>query len=82
LKQALGSPAWHGDSVDAWIDSIVYGRINTVETPYLIRITGIANCSDTLRDEITLLADEIQRARAWKVKHYGEDVEVSFQIEP
>jgi hypothetical protein len=32
--------------------------------------------------EILLLADMIRDARAEKLEHYGEDVDVSFKIEP
>jgi hypothetical protein len=31
LKEALGSPSWHGSSPDAWIDSMIYGGINEVK---------------------------------------------------
>jgi hypothetical protein len=81
LKEALGSCEGHGDSPDAWIDSMIYGGMNEVEAPYIVRIAGTANCGDELRAEIRLLADAIRDARAWKLEHYGEDVDVSFKIE-
>jgi hypothetical protein len=82
LKEALGSCEGHGSSPDTWVDSIIYGGMNAVEPPYVIRITGTARCDDQLKGEIALLADVIRTARAWKLEHYGEDVIVSFQIEP
>lgn len=82
LKEALGARPGHGDSPDAWVDSMVYGGINEIEAPYLVRITGTANCGDDLSAEIQLLADAIRDARVWRLEHYGVDVDVSFRIEP
>ncbi len=80
LKAALGSCEGHGNSVNAWIDSIIYGGMNSVEAPYVVRISGTANCSATLKEELMELSEAISEARAWKLKHYGTDVDVSFQI--
>jgi hypothetical protein len=82
LKAALGSPHWHGSSPDAWIDSIIYGQINKIEAPYVIRITGTATCLPSLMDEILLLRDCIREAREEKLQNYGVDVDASFEILP
>ena len=82
LKDALGSPARHGSNVNAWVDSMIYGRINRIEPPYLIRVTGTSRCPPELRQEIDLLADIIRDAREWKKQHYGVDTDVSFDINP
>lgn len=82
LKQALGSPEGHGESPDAWVDSMLYGGMNDVEPPYRIRIAGTFHCRAGLLAEINLLADVIRESRAWKLEHYGEDVEVGFEIVP
>jgi len=81
LKAALGSCEGHGNSVDAWIDSIVYGGMNAVEAPYVVRITGTANCDATLKENLVAFSEAIRGARAWKLKHHGTDVDVSFRIE-
>jgi hypothetical protein len=82
LKSALGSPRWHGDSPDAWIDSIIYGQINEIEAPFLIRIRNTSKCPTSALEEILLLRDLIGEARAEKLQNYGVDVEVSFDILP
>jgi Barstar (barnase inhibitor) len=82
LKSALGSCTGHGNSPDAWVDSMIYGGMNAIEAPYVIRIAGTARCDEKLKDEIALLADVIREARAWKLEHYGEDVDVTFEINP
>jgi hypothetical protein len=80
LKAAVGSCEGHGDGIDAWIDSIIYGGMNSVEAPYVVRISGTANCGATLKEELTEFSEAIREARVWKLKHYGIDVDVSFQI--
>jgi len=82
LKEALGSRPEHGSSPDAWADSMIYGGMNEIEAPYVVRIMGTATCDDQLKAEIQLLADAIRDARTWKLEHYGEDVDVSFKVEP
>jgi len=81
LKEALGSCRGHGDSPDAWVDSMICGGMNEVEAPYIVHITGAATCNAKLKGEIALLADVIKDARLWRLQHYGDDVDVSFQIE-
>jgi Barstar (barnase inhibitor) len=81
LKVALGSIKGHGNSANAWIDSMIYGGLNAIEVPYVIRITGTANCDKALKDEIIRLSEMIRDARAWKLKHYGKDVDISLRIE-
>ena len=80
LKRALGSPEWHGTSVNAWIDSMITGSINRIEPPYLIRITGTSKCSPALREEIEYLAGAIREARAEQRQREGKDAEVDFEI--
>jgi hypothetical protein len=82
LRSALGSPDWHGASANAWIDSMVYGDINRVEPPYLIRITGTSKCPSAVREEIDLLAENIREAREEKLRLEGKDAEVEFEINP
>ena len=52
LKDVLGSCEGHGNSVDAWIDSMLYGGMNRVEPPYLIRVFGTSKCPPELRRQI------------------------------
>ena len=45
LRAAIGAPDWHGWSVNAFIDSMIWGGINQIEPPYEIRISGRELCS-------------------------------------
>ena len=42
ILSAIGAPERHGKSLDAFIDSMVWGGINAVEPPYTVRISGTA----------------------------------------
>ncbi|HYK80613.1 MAG TPA: barstar family protein [Micropepsaceae bacterium] len=75
LLAALGAPDWHGRSVAALIDSMVYGHINAVEAPYVVKVTGTARIPTAVKDEI------VSVARIF-AEHQKTDVKVEFQIEP
>ncbi len=54
LLAALGAPHWHGRSIDALIDSIIYGNINPVEAPYRILATGLDKAKHEAFHELTV----------------------------
>lgn len=80
LFAALEAPNWHSASIDAAIDSIVWGGINKVQPPYLIRVTGARKLSAAIRKELETLAREIQEHREDHRRRRNEDVEVSLEI--
>ncbi len=41
--KAVGAPSWHGRNFNALRDSIVTGRINKIELPYVVRIKNYAS---------------------------------------
>jgi hypothetical protein len=41
LKKVIGAPDWHGNSVDAFLDSMIHHEdINALKAPYTIKIVG------------------------------------------
>ena len=80
LRAAIGAPDEHGWSVNAFIDSTIWGGINQTEPPYEIRISGTERGPKEIRDHIDLLASALADARKWKLDHRGEDTEVSLRI--
>jgi hypothetical protein len=79
LKKAIGAPDWHGESVDAFLDSMIYhDDINALKSPYTIRIRGAAKAGSGAQDFARLLAQAITKhgARDW-----GGDLEVIMLIE-
>jgi barstar (barnase inhibitor) len=79
LKTAIGAPDWHGDSVDAFLDTMIYhDDINTLKAPYTIRIVGAGKAGTEAQHEIRLLARVI-----WEVgaSDRGGDLEVTMLVE-
>jgi RNAse (barnase) inhibitor barstar len=52
LIKMLGSPKWHGLSINAFVDSIVYGGINKIIPPFKIIIYNTNSISIILRNQI------------------------------
>jgi RNAse (barnase) inhibitor barstar len=82
LLPALGAPKWHGESVDALIDSAIWGRINAIDPPYTIRIVRTQNLSKNVRDHIILVKEDLAEARKEFQVRRGKDTEVNFELEP
>ena len=80
LRAAIGAPDWHGWSVNAFIDSMIWGGINQIEPPYEIRISGTERGPKEVTDHIDLLASALADARKWKLDNRGEDAEVGLRI--
>jgi hypothetical protein len=79
LKKAIGAPDWHGESVDAFLDSMIYhDDINALKAPYTIRIVGAGEAKPEARDAIRLLALYIDKYGA---PDRGGDLEVSMMVE-
>jgi RNAse (barnase) inhibitor barstar len=80
LLVALGAPEGHGRNLNALIDSMVWGGMNTVEAPYTIRISETEKLSKDVLAEI----DEVKLALASACTEGRElgrgDVEISFEI--
>jgi hypothetical protein len=79
LKKAIGAPDWHGSSVDAFLDSMIYhDDINALRSPYTIRMMGADKAKPEARDAIRELAEAINRHGA---ADRGGDLEVTLLIE-
>ena len=79
LLEALGAPAWHGRSIDALLDSMIWGGINAVEPPYTIRIQHIAAAPKDVADKIELVKQAITQARSDFQAQNGRDVHVKLE---
>lgn len=62
LRAAIGAPDWHGWSVNAFIDSMIWGGINQIEPPYEICISGCECVPKEVTDHIDLLASALADA--------------------
>src|SRR5262245_37816380 len=76
LKRTIGAPDWHGDSVDAFLDSMIHhDDINALKAPYTIRIVGADRAGPEAQDAMRLLARWIEQDGA---ADRGGDLEVSI----
>lgn len=80
LLTALEAPFWHGTSINALVDSMIWGGINYVEPPYRVQIINSDAIPGEMRDEILETAGALARARAEYELQNGEDVRVSMEI--
>src|SRR5262245_10792920 len=79
LKKAIGPPKWHGSSPDAFLDSMIYhDDINTLKSPYTIRIIGVRKAKPEVQDAIHQMAALIDEVGA---SDRGGDLEVTMVVE-
>ena len=76
LRTALGSPKGHGSSVNAFIDSMVYGGMNEINPPYKIIIKNTKNLSKDIIEEIEALKKSLPQSWA------NEEDEIKIILEP
>lgn len=79
---ALGAPEWHSKSINGMVDSMVWGGINTVHPPYIVRIRGMKRLPEAVRREIEILEKEIAKQRTVHLRRHKKDVEVEFELMP
>jgi hypothetical protein len=82
LLAAIGAPEWHGHSVGALIDSMIWGGINAVEPPYTVKVRNVSRLPKDVIDEIELVKSVLAEARAEFNQRNGHDVEVQLEIAP
>jgi hypothetical protein len=80
LLASIGAPAWHGQSPDALVDSMIWGGINAVEPPYTVRISGLSAAPKEVHDHVELVRGMLVEGRIYRKRHNGNDVEVSIVI--
>ena len=81
LLFSIGAPEWHGASVAAVIDSVIWGNFNDVKSPYTILIANLNQAPSSVEEEIKLLQSCMSEAREEHKIRKGSDVNVSIQIE-
>jgi RNAse (barnase) inhibitor barstar len=80
LVKTLGAPSWHGYSLDAVVDSVVWHGCNEIKPPYVIQIRNLSKAPSSVIQEVNLLRHTLIESRAEHVVRQGRDVEVSIEI--
>ena len=78
LLAALGPLGGHGHSVDAFIDSMIYGGMLEAEPPYEVCVRSVGDPG--VRADVLELSRYIAEARAWRRANYGDDVDVAITL--
>ena len=80
LLEAFEAPGQHGKNVNGVIDSVIYGGINRVNPPLVVRFHGTQRASVDVRLEIEFVRDEIAKARSERLRSQGKDTPVEFEV--
>ena len=76
LTRALGSCEGHGMSPDAFVDSMIWGGMNSVEPPYTVQISNLNAALKEVADYVSLVISAIREGRHDRFRRHGEDIEV------
>jgi hypothetical protein len=76
LLLSIGAPEWHGRTINALVDSMIWGEINRIEPPYTIQIHGVEQLPGDVRDHVELAKNALLEARAEFRVMRDRDVEV------
>jgi ferredoxin len=82
LAAAIGSPEWHGMSPDAFVDSMIWGGINSVQPPYTVQINNITDAPSEVVEFVSLMARVIEEARQERFRQRGDNIEINITAEP
>jgi hypothetical protein len=78
LRAAIGAPEEHGWSPDAFVDSMIWGGMNCIEPPYMVKVIKTQGIPGDVTSYITLIASVIKAGRESRCSRHGTDVEVSL----
>jgi RNAse (barnase) inhibitor barstar len=78
LLCALGAPDWHGQNVNALVDSMISGGINAVEQPFRIIVRGLDGAKREAKEELRFAIEALvnEGARC----HVGNDGTATIEV--
>jgi len=77
LTRALGSCEGHGMSPDAFVDSMIWGGMNSVEPRYTVQISNLNAAPKEVADYVSLMISAISEGRQ-RFQRHGEDIQFSI----
>ncbi len=80
ILKEIGAPDWHGQSIDGLVDSMIWGSINAVDPPYVVRIHNLQAAPDDVREYVRSAQSYIVQGREEFSQQEEHDVEVSIDI--
>lgn len=82
LLAALGAPQWHGTSVNALLDSMIWGGVNAVKPPYTVRIRNTRVLTPDIKDTLNVLSHYINEGKRDYREQEGHDLDVHLELIP
>jgi RNAse (barnase) inhibitor barstar len=79
LLTKIGAPERHGRNINALVDSMIWGGVNSVDPPYRVRIRGVAQLPKNVRDHVELAKSTLRRASAEFRARKGRNAQVQFE---
>ncbi len=80
LKEAIGGPEWHGLSIDAFLDTMVWHDVNALTPPYTVVVFNSNTAPYEVREDALLLKRCILDARRELKRLRGVDREVDLVV--
>lgn len=80
LLSELSAPALHGHNINALVDSMIWGGMNKIEAPYLVKISNSTGLPKVVHQHIELLQSALFEARADFHARRGRDVVVELEF--
>ena len=78
LQEAIKGLPGHGSSIEAFVDSMVFGTMSELSPPYMILVTG--ELKPQVRAFAADLSNAIGQARLERRTRRGDDVEVILKV--
>jgi hypothetical protein len=78
LHEAIHAIPGHGSSIEAFVDSMVFGTMSELSPPYMIVVTG--DLKPPVRAFAADLSNAIGQARLERRTRRGDDVEVVLKV--
>ncbi|MCI3132996.1 hypothetical protein [Phenylobacterium aquaticum] len=78
LKDEIRALPGHGNSIEAFVDSMIWGGMSELPPPYLIRVRGLNG--GPIAAFIKELSESLGYARMERRDRKGEDIEVMIQL--
>jgi RNAse (barnase) inhibitor barstar len=82
LLPKLGAPEWHGRNANALNDSVIWGGINSVNPPLVIRVRGLEHVPKAVADAVKLAKRGLDEGREDFRAQHGRDIDVQFETLP
>ena len=78
--KAVKAPQWHGASIDALIDSMIWGGINERKPPYVVEILGLDDAPIEIRKHVETFSSAFETSKAEFMATIGHSCDVSVML--